>query len=187
MSADGGRELGGALGREELLRRIAAPRPLISGFFSLDEQLQPNGFDLSVAEIGRFGGAGAVGQASSSRLLPDVLDMPFGDGDWVELPAGAYQVICNETVDLPNDLMAIGRPRSTLCRMGATLATAVWDAGYHGRSTALLIVGNPAGMRLQRNARVLQLVFFTLTQPTDRGYEGVYQGERIARAPADQS
>jgi dUTP pyrophosphatase len=187
MSADVASGLGGALGREELLRRIAAPRPLISGFFSLDEQLQPNGFDLSVAAIGRFTGAGAVGQLNSSRVLPDVHDLAFADDGWVELPVGAYQVVCNETVDLPNDLMAIGRPRSTLCRMGTTLATAVWDAGYRGRSTALLIVANPAGMRLQRNARVLQLVFFTLTEPTGRGYEGVYQGERVARIPADQS
>jgi deoxycytidine triphosphate deaminase len=48
----------------------------------------------------------------------------------------------------------------------------------------LLIVENRAGMRIERNARLLQLVFLTLTAPTARGYDGVYQGERLGkRAP----
>jgi dUTP pyrophosphatase len=60
------------------------------------------------------------------------------------------------------------------------MSTAVWDAGYSGRSTALLIVENPVGMRLERYARLLQLVFFTLNAPTARGYDGAYQGENLA-------
>jgi dUTP pyrophosphatase len=84
----------------------------------------------------------------------------FDSGGWLELPAGPYQIVFNEIVDLPNDLMALGRPRSSLCRMGATVSTAVWDAGYVGRSTALLTIENPAGMRMEQNcplvaARVL--------------------------------
>jgi dUTP pyrophosphatase len=175
---------GGALGREELLRRIEGSPPLISGYRSLEEQLQPNGFDLTLAEIGRFASGGAIGVANTSRLLPAVEEARFDSSGWIELEPGAYQVVFNEAVALGNDIMAIGRPRSTLCRMGATLATAVWDAGYQGRSTALLIVENRAGMRIERNARLLQLVFFTLTAPTARGYDGVYQGERLgSRAP----
>ena len=92
------------------------------------------------------------------------------------LAAGAYQVVFNEIVDLPTDLMALGRPRSSLCRCGVQLHTAVWDAGYSGRSEALLVVYNPAGFRVRRGARVLQLVFVGLDQPT-RPYDGRYQGE----------
>ena len=65
-----------------------------------------------------------------------------------------------------NDLMALGRPRSSLCRCGVTLHTAVWDAGYRGRSTSLLNVMNPSGFRVQRGARLLQLVFFGLASET---------------------
>jgi dUTP pyrophosphatase len=71
--------------------------------------------------------------------------------------------------------------------MGAVLGTAVWDAGYRGRSTALLIVANPDGMRLERTARVLQLVFFTLDAPTVRGYDGTYQGENLGAERSGQS
>jgi dUTP pyrophosphatase len=170
-----------------LLDRIGGPRPLVSEFRDLDEQLQPNGFDLSVAEIGEVDGPGAIGWSNTDRVLPRVEPIPFDDRGWLSLRPGLYQVLFNEIVDLPNDLMALGRPRSSLCRSGVTIATAVWDAGYRGRSTALLIVENPAGLRIQRDARVLQLVFFTLNVPTSRGYDGAYQGENIPEGSVDQS
>jgi dUTP pyrophosphatase len=170
---------GGALGREELLARIEGEPPLISGFFSVDEQLQPNGFDLSLAEIGAFSGGGSIGRTNAARTLPDVVPLAFGADGWVELEPGPYQIVFNETVDLPNDLMALGRPRSSLCRIGASIVTAVWDAGYRGRSTALLVVANSAGVQLQRDARLMQLVFFTLNAATLEGYAGAYQNENL--------
>ncbi len=181
MEADGSIERGGALGREELLARISGDPPLIAGYLSLDEQLQPNGFDLSLAEIGTLVGAGAIGRTNADRALPDVRAIAFGDDGWVELEPGAYQIVFNETVELPNDLMALGRPRSSVCRMGASVVTAVWDAGYRGRSTALLVVENRAGMRVQRDARLMQLVFFTLNAATSEGYAGAYQNENLTR------
>lgn len=173
---------GGVLGREELLARIESSRPLISGYLSLDEQLQPNGFDISLAQVSRFSGQGSLGRTNAERSLPEAIPLEFDASGWLDLRPGPYQVLFNETVDLPNDLMALGRPRSSLCRGGATLGTAVWDAGYRGRSTALLIVENPAGLRLARDARLLQLVFFTLNAPTAQGYAGVYQGENMPAA-----
>jgi dUTP pyrophosphatase len=183
----GAKHLGGALGRERLLALIEGDQPLISGYHSIEDQLQPNGFDLSVAEVGALANGGAIGRTNASRSLPDIRAMPFDDTGWLDLRPGSYQIVFNETVDLPNNLMALGRPRSSLCRIGATLGTAVWDAGYRGRSTALLIVANPAGMRLERSARVLQLVFFTLEAPTARGYDGAYQGENLGTEPSAQS
>jgi dUTP pyrophosphatase len=178
--------LGGALGREELLRRIQGTPPLISDYNALDEQLQPNGFDLSLAEVGRFVGPGAIGRSNAERELPAVEPLPFDADGWLALDPGVYQVVFNEIVDLPNGLMALGRPRSSLCRAGATLHTAVWDAGYRGRSTSMLVVANRAGLRLARDARLLQLVFFTLNAPTKDGYAGNYQGENIPPAPSDR-
>jgi dUTP pyrophosphatase len=175
---------GGALGREELLRRIENDPPLVSAFASLEDQLQPNGFDLSIAQVGQLTGPGAIGRTNAERSLPEVTPREFDADGWVELAPGPYQVLFNEVVDLPNDLMALGRPRSSLCRIGATLGTAVWDAGYRGRSTALLIVENPAGIRLARGARVMQLVFYSLNAATARGYDGIYQNENLGRDAA---
>ena len=54
--------------------------------------------------------------------------------------------------------------------------TAVVDAGYEGRLVFLLSVLNPHGFRLQRDARIAQLVAFTLAAPATEGYQGMYQG-----------
>jgi dUTP pyrophosphatase len=187
MTGDDLRLTGGALGREELLARIRSERPLLSGLYSLEEQVQPNGVDLSLAEVGVLSGVAVLGRTNAERVLPAVQTLPFDDAGWLDLAPGAYQVVFNETVDLPNDLMALGRPRSSLCRGGASVVTAVWDAGYRGRSTALLVVSNPAGLRIARGARIMQLVFLTLNTPTASGYDGAYQGENLPGAAPVQS
>ena len=95
---------------------------------------------------------------------------------FIDLLPGVYSITYNEIVNLPGNVMALATPRSSLLRCGVTVNTAVWDAGYSGRSQSLLVVYHPQGFRLQKNARVLQLVFIRLTGET-AGYRGVYQGE----------
>lgn len=170
----------GVLGRDELERLIQSERPLVSEWLDLAEQLQPNGFDLTLQAVGRLNRRGILGADDATRVLPEARPIPFEDDGFVTLAPGPYQIIYNEIVDLPHDLMALGRPRSSLCRCGVSIHTAVWDAGYRGRSTSLLVVDNPDGFRVQRNARVMQLVFFSLTAAVGQGYRGTYQGENIA-------
>jgi dUTP pyrophosphatase len=64
-------------------------------------------------------------------------------------------------------------------RGGVGIQSAVWDAGYSGRSQSLLVVHNPHGLRLGQDARVLQLVFVRLDRQVDRGYQGLFQHENI--------
>ncbi len=97
---------------------------------------------------------------------------------YIELTPGAYSITYNEIVNLPADLTALGQPRSSLLRCGVDVGTAVWDAGYSGRSQSLLTVHNPLGFRLERNARILQLIFFRLSGKTS-GYQGKYRGENV--------
>jgi dUTP pyrophosphatase len=167
----------GVLSREQLRQMIVNDPPLISGYLDLDAQLQPNGFDLTLESIARHERTGTIGCSNSDRVLPELIDVPFDAAGWVTLAPGIYHITYNETVSLPNDLMALGRPRSSLARSGVSIHTAVWDAGYSGRSTSLLHVINPAGFRVERNARVAQLVFFTLSRPAGEGYSGVYLHE----------
>ena len=170
---------GNPLNREEIARLISGATPLIEHYVALESQLQPNGFDLSVGEVAQFGATGQLGAADSDRTLAAAEPVVFGADGWLELPPGPYLSTFNEVVNLPLDLMALGRPRSSLLRSGAALHTAVWDAGYHGLSQALLTVHHPAGFRLQRDARLLQLVFFRLATPPEQGYQGRYQGEGL--------
>lgn len=169
--------LPGVLSRELLRARIDGDPPLVSGWGDLDEQLQPNGFDLRLAEIHRHRGRGTIGISNQQRVLPSLeLVTPDSDGFCV-LDPGIYHVSYCEVVSLPTDVMALGRPRSSLARSGVAIHTAVWDAGYSGRSTSLLSVLNPDGFRVQIGARILQLVFFSLAAAAREGYRGVYQNE----------
>jgi dUTP pyrophosphatase len=145
-------------------------------------QLQPNGVDLTLASVARFAGQGAVGRSSGDRRLPETVELPFDASGWLELPAGPYLVRYNETINLPADIMAYSPPRSSLLRAGVTINGAVWDAGYSGQGAGLLVVANPSGFRLQRDARIAQLVFHRLAAATLAGYQGVYQGESGSRA-----
>jgi dUTP pyrophosphatase len=61
--------------------------------------------------------------------------------------------------------------------MGLHVPTAVWDAGYGGRGEGLVNVTNPYGVRLQRGARIAQLVIFRLSEAAAAGYSGRYQHE----------
>ena len=64
-----------------------------------------------------------------------------------------------------------------MVRSGVAIHGAVWDAGYTGRGEGRLSVQNSRGYRLQRGARVAQLVFFRLGTAAAEGYKGRYHGE----------
>jgi dUTP pyrophosphatase len=171
---------GGVLSREEIIARICSSEPpLLRELTSIDAQVQPNGVDLTLGMVQRHLGPGRIAVDNRGRLLPELEEVePDADG-WYHLAPGAWHITYNEIVALPDDLMALGRPRSSLARCGVAIHTAVWDAGYEGRSTSLLQVVNPEGFSVQRDARVMQLVFFTLSTRTAAGYSGRYQGENI--------
>lgn len=170
---------GNPLSREEIARLIAGDPPLIRDYVDPEAQLQPNGFDLSVREVGRFTSPGQLGSSDNLRILSSTESLTFDGEGWLSLRPGAYLVTFNEAVNLPLNLMALGRSRSSLLRSGVSLHTAVWDAGYRGRSQSLLTVHHPNGFRLQWGARVAQLVFFRLDSPPETGYRGQFQGEGL--------
>ena len=171
---------GGVLSSQQLRDLIVRDDGLITGYGDLESQIQPNGFDMRLAEIGLFAGEGKVTVNNSDRMLPDIEPLAPVDGLF-ELQAGVYHITYEETVHFPDNLMALGRPRSSLARCGATIHTAVWDAGYSGRSTSMLVVNNPHGVAIEKAARIMQLVFVTLSESTVQRYSGIYQGENTTR------
>jgi dUTP pyrophosphatase len=106
------------------------------------------------------------------------MPLVFDSHNGVDLLPGAYLITFNEIINLPDNITALARPRSSLNRCGVSIHSAVWDAGYSGRSQALMIVYNTHGFRLHRNSRVAQMIFIYTTGSTER-YSGKYQGENI--------
>jgi len=136
-----------------------------------DEQVQPNGVDLTVAAVLEQiepGHVGTDGKTVGSRE-PVALD-----GDAFELKPGGYVLQYAETIAVPENHVGFLYPRSTLLRNSCMLNTAVWDAGYEGRGEGLLQVHHP--VRIDRGARVAQFVLAEASH--DDVYDGSYQGER---------
>ena len=154
-------------------------RGLLESMIDPETQTQMCGMELTLQKIERFTSAGAVAFDNTERVLPQTEPMDFGASGWIDLPAGSYLVTFNEIVNIPKDVAALARARSTLLRCGASLETALWDPGYRGRSQSLLVVYNPHGLRLKKNARLMQLVFLQLEKEAEKVYSGKYQGENI--------
>src|SRR5467141_100379 len=104
------------LSREELRAALAADPPLVEG----------------VEIVQRLASPGLLGATDAVREPAAREDVPSDNDGWWELHRGAYVITYREKVNLPHDLMALARPRSTLLRSGVAIHAAVWDAGYSG-------------------------------------------------------
>lgn len=167
------------LSNQTIFRLINGDPPLITSYLSLEEQIQPNGFDVTLNRVYTLDTPGTIGNRSDDRKVSETSLLEFDKEDWLHLPQGSFLLTFNEIVSLPLNLMALARPRSSLLRSGVSIHTAVWDAGYNGRSQALINIYNAAGYYIQKNARVMQLVFMVLDAPTQQKYDGAYQDENI--------
>jgi len=166
------------LSKQDIHTLLQQEPPLIEGYIDLGTQVQPNGFDLTLREVALPQTSGKIANNNNQRSVPGLAPLVFDELDFIYLMPGAYIITYNEIVHLPNNVMALARPRSSLLRCGVTVNTAVWDAGYSGRSQSLMVVYNPQGFRLQKNASVVQLIFLQLTGETE-GYQGIYQRENM--------
>ncbi|MCD6391400.1 MAG: deoxyuridine 5'-triphosphate nucleotidohydrolase [Dehalococcoidia bacterium] len=169
----------GILCREDILEMLKASPPLADNLFDIQQQVQPNGIDLTLKEIAMLSSPGSLGISNESRTLSSTSPLAFDGLGRIDLMAGCYLVTYNEVVNIPRNIIALATPRSSLLRCGVSIHSAVWDAGYSGRSQSLMVVYNPRGFRIYRNARIVQMVFFLLSREVAQGYQGIFQGENV--------
>ena len=96
---------GAVLDRNSIRQLVLSPPegrpPLVEGWDSLDEQVQPSGIDFRLFRIDRLLNAGRMGVSADDRALPDSKPVEFGNDGWVFLEAGPYLVTCCEIVNMP--------------------------------------------------------------------------------------
>jgi len=169
----------GILSRDDILNMLGATPPLVENLCDARQQVQPNGIDLTLKEVALFSSPGSLGPGNQNRVLAGASPLVFDGLGRIDLSPGCYLITYNEVVNLPKNLMALAMPRSSLLRCGVSIHNAVWDAGYSGRSQSLMVVYNSQGFRLYRNARIVQMVFLSLSREVAQGYQGMFQGENI--------
>ncbi|ELZ58002.1 deoxyuridine 5'-triphosphate nucleotidohydrolase [Halorubrum hochstenium] len=142
-----------------------------------DEQIQPNGVDLTVETVLEQREPGRIsrdGKTVGDRR-PVRADTTGEDVEYVSLSPGGYVLQYAETISIPPGYVGFIYPRSSLMRNSCMLDTAVWDAGYTGKGEGLLEVHHD--VELERGARVAQLVLAEADH--EETYDGSYQGERL--------
>lgn len=179
------------LSKPDILKLINSPVPLVEDLTDLDTQVQVDSIDMCVDKIFKFKGSGKLGFHNSDRELPEVEEVRFsfwsefmnaikGSKPYYELKPGSYQIRLKEKVNLPRDVTADTKPRSSLMRCGATINSALWDTGYSGKGQVLLTVYNEEGLKLYPGARICQMVFHEASSETE-GYNGTYQNEGVEK------
>ena len=137
-----------------------------------DEQVQPNGVDLTLEAVFEPVEAGRIDR--EGKHVAERRDHEPTDGRH-RLDPGGYVVRYGERIAVPEEHVGFLYPRSSLLRNGCMLNTAVWDAGYEGRGEGLLQVHNP--IELEPGARIAQFVLARATH--HEFYQGSYQGENV--------
>ena len=171
------------LTRRELEIALKQTPPLVESLIDPQAQLQQNGIELTLKEVFEFRKeeVGALGFDNSKRRVVEGRKLDFDNLGWVKLKQGAYRIVFNEIVNIPRNVFALAKPRSSLLRNGVSVETALWDSGDSGRSESLLVVHNSAGCLLERNARLIQLVFFRQSKLVEAEYNGRYAGENTTQ------
>lgn len=167
------------LSKGEILEFIEKNK-LASEFVSLEQQLQPSGLDMTLNKLYKISSKGSIDFDNSQRVLSKSEEIAFDAEGWADLAPGAYKLQFNEVLSLPLDIAAITILRSSVMRCGCMMHSGFWDPGYTGKGESVLLVG-AQGLRLKKNAKIAQAVFYRLSSPAGEGYAGVHQFEGVAR------
>jgi deoxycytidine triphosphate deaminase len=141
-----------------------------------NEQIQPNGVDLTVGEVFRTSGFAEFSESGYTK--PDRTKLTPHDDGYYRLYTGQYPIVYGEKVEIPDGYVARVYPRSRLMRSGLHLTSALWDQGYEGVGEGLLRV--PRAIKHAKIADglpIAQMTFISAEAADD--YDGSHQSERL--------
>lgn len=138
------------------------------------------GFDLRLGEVHEIFGKAFLGV--DERLTPNIKTVARHDikkkNKVVIKPGDFYLVSTVEKVNLPKNITANFKPRTTTFRSGLFLRTGNVAPGYHGKLTFGLKNEGPITVTLEMGARIVHAQFYWV----DGGgsmYRGQWQGGRV--------
>jgi dCTP deaminase len=141
------------------------------------EQLQPASIDLRLGHT--FIRYGRRDQAIDVRTgVPESLIEEYAGMELFCLEAGEFALATTqETVTIPNHLLARVEGRSSLGRLGLAvhITAGFIDPGFSGQITLELYNHQSNPLVLWPNMRICQIVFSELRRPARNPYRGKYQ------------
>ena len=163
------------------LHKLLKSKKLVEGL-SERELKNPEGagFDLRIGELYEVLGSGFLGV--TERETPEVkliASHAKDGGKKIGLKPNTYYMMGTiEKVNLPKDLVALMRPRTTLFRSGVHLLLGQVSPGYSGQLNFGLVNLRPEPFYLEMGARVVHIQFFGVKGKNNL-YRGQWQGGRV--------
>jgi deoxycytidine triphosphate deaminase len=168
------------LGAKELLQ-LVKEKKLMEGLCDR-EMTSPEGagFDIRIGELYKLKGKGFMGVAE--RETPEVeLVAKYREGSITRAtlePEVYYLMKTVEKVNMPEDLLAISTPRSTLFRSGVFIFGGQIPPGYSGELSMGIYNFRKVPFLLEMGARVLHIMFSEVKGGSNL-YRGQWQGGRV--------
>jgi len=163
------------IGHEEILKLIKKKPPLIE---NVDEKnIQPSGVDLRVKCVYKLKNGGYLGV--KNRKTPHIEVINRESDEKIILKPNEFVLIeTMEKVNMPNNLIAIVLPRSSLFRCGVSLHTAVVDPGFVGTLTFGMKNLSNFPFKIEIGSKIGQIVFEEV-KGNFKLYDGKYQGGKV--------
>ena len=137
-----------------------------------DDQYQANGVDLKLEAVEslEYDSLNQIGIIDGKKVLPNYTTVePDSDG-YYELNLRVPYIFDLGYLEIPVGCAAFYWLRSTLCRMGLQMSSAVGDSGFKGH-IKVLVTPQYRTVKIKQGERVVQTCYFTV----DDG--GVYNGD----------
>ncbi len=136
----------------------------------VEESIRENGYDLRICGEKYYE---VEGNAELPEIKSKIKEIEFKEYSTF-YPCKTYLFESCEELNMPKDLAALITLRSTLARNGFILPPTIIDAGYKGKIT--LALSSFYQNKIAKGTRVAHIIFFKLDKPTEKSYNGKYQG-----------
>lgn len=168
------------LGHSELKKLIKSHK-LITGLSERDRK-NPEGcvFDLQLGKVFEIRGKAFLG--INERETSGVKEIASLNSkkktSFVFKPGTFYLVKTVEKVNLPENIAATFKPRSTLFRSGLILRTGIANPGYNGPLYFGLFNAGSINVEIELGARFASVMFMEVKGESVNVYRGQWQGGR---------
>lgn len=144
-----------------------------------EDMIQMHALDIRIGKVYRIAGGffvpekGKTSQSKKEEMFP-LVEPTVPPREIFNLMPGVYAFDAVQSVEMAEGEAGWLVPRSSLTRNGVDVRSALYDAGYKGGVNGIIVVHNPHGCSIERNARVAQFVI--VKAETAKLYDGQYQG-----------
>jgi deoxycytidine triphosphate deaminase len=169
------------IGVHELLK-LVKEQNLVEGLCQRElENPEGAGFDLRIGELYELEGKGFLG--IEERETPKAKLIAKYDENKKEKvflkPKTYYLLKILEKLNMPDNILALATPRSTLFRSGVYIFGGQTPPGYKGELTMGIYNFRDEDFELEMGSRVLHIMFFKVEGESNL-YRGQWQGGRVA-------